>query len=109
MLALSVGAASALGRNFDNPASHDSAQQFSAANPQRQDTPNDPGYDSAEPDDEDGVSTTNLYDEQFGLFGFPSQHTRSTAIYATGPNAGKPQVVEGLEGDHLHVIKQAAP
>src|SRR2546430_13194021 len=67
VLALSIGAASALGRNFDNPAFHDSAQQFSATNPQRQDTPNDPGYDSAEPDDEDGVSTTNLYDEQFDL------------------------------------------
>jgi hypothetical protein len=91
-LTLSIAAASAFGRDFEHPASQDSSQQFSVANPQRQDTPNDSGYDSAEPDDEDGVSSTNLYDERFDLFGFPSQHTRTTAIYGTGPHAGQPQV-----------------
>src|SRR5438876_292874 len=75
------------------------AQQFAVANVQRQDTPNDPGYDLAEPDDPDSTlnggavtPSTNLYDEQFGFFGFPSQRTRSSALYATGPNAGKPQI-----------------
>ena len=85
-------AARAAGRDFDHPSTHITSQQFAVANPQRQDTPNDPSYDDAEPDDEDGVSSTNLYDEQFGLFGFPSQLSRDSAIYKAGPNAGKPMI-----------------
>ncbi len=91
-LTLSVAAASALARDFENPASDDPSQQFSILNPQRQDTPNDSDYDVAEPDDEDGGGSSNLYDERFDLFGFPSQHTRASALYATGPNAGQPQI-----------------
>src|SRR5690349_8653517 len=66
--------AQALARDFDNPASNDTSQQFGPGNVQRHDTPNDPEYDLAEPDDEDGNVTpsTNLYDEDFGYFGFPS-------------------------------------
>ncbi|HVT34862.1 MAG TPA: S8 family serine peptidase, partial [Nevskiaceae bacterium] len=68
-------------RNFDSPASHDTSQQFASGSVQRQDTPNDPDYDKAEPDDEDGApATTNLYDERWDLFGFPSQLT-PLAVY----------------------------
>ena len=87
-----AAAASGAGRDFQHPASHDTSQQFAVSNPQRDDTPNDPDYDSAEPDDPDAVGNTNLYDERFDLFGFPSQRTRTSALYLTGPNALKPQV-----------------
>jgi hypothetical protein len=87
-----AAAATSASRDFDNPASHDTSQQFAVDNPQRHDTPNDPDYDSAEPDDPDGSTSSNLYDERFDLFGFPSQLTRSTATYSAGPHAGQPQV-----------------
>jgi len=67
-------------------------QQFALVNPQRQDTPTDPQYDRAEPDDEDHGTATNLYDERFDLFGFPSALTRTTALYADGPHAGQPMI-----------------
>src|SRR3954470_481023 len=81
-------AARAAARDFENPASNDTSQQFGPGNVQRHDTPNDPDYDRAEPDDEDGGATpsTNLYDEDFGYFGFPSART-PTALYLAGPNA----------------------
>ena len=42
-------------------------------NVQRDDTPNDPDYDRAEPDDpRRRRPPTNLYDERFDLFGFAS-------------------------------------
>jgi hypothetical protein len=79
----------AAARNFDQPVSPDSAQQFGAVNPQREDTPNDPDYDRAEPDDEDAApASTNIYDEQFGFFGFASSRTRLSAKYHEGPNLG---------------------
>ena len=87
--------ARAAARDFDHPADNTPAaaqQQFGVVNPHRNDTPNDPGYDGAEPDDPDGVGNTNIYDEAFGLFGWPSQRSRATAIYRDGPNTGQPQV-----------------
>jgi hypothetical protein len=79
-------------RDFDHPASDATGQQFAAGNVQRQDTPNDPAYDRAEPDDEDAVDgSTNLYDERYDLFGFPSART-PLALYAEGPNATKPMI-----------------
>ncbi|CAA9502237.1 MAG: hypothetical protein AVDCRST_MAG30-1982, partial [uncultured Solirubrobacteraceae bacterium] len=83
----------ALGDGFDAPRSDDPGQQFSPGNVQRQDTPNDPSYDSSEPDDETpGVApTTSLYEERFDLFGFPSALT-PLAVYSEGPNAGRRQV-----------------
>ena len=78
-----------------NPASNDTSQQFAPGSVQRQDTPNDPDYDYAEPDDAGPAAdrSTNLYDERFGLFGFPSAaHAGRRAIYGDGPNAGKPQI-----------------
>src|SRR3954451_1758019 len=91
-LMLLSGVAAAAGRDFEHPASEDPSQQFGVVNPQREDTPDDPGYDNAEPDDPDGVSSTNVYDEQFGLFGFPSARTRASAIYHEGPHAGQPMI-----------------
>src|SRR5438270_12891561 len=90
--ALVAGPAIALGSDFEHPASHDAAQQFvPGANVQRQDTPNDPEYDQAEPDTRHGQTSSNFYDERFDLFGFPSELT-PTAIYHDGPHAGQPMV-----------------
>jgi hypothetical protein len=79
----------AAARDFEQPASTDASQQFAEHSVQREDTPNDPDYDRAESDDEDAASpSTNVFDEQFGLFGFPSERTRATARYREGPNLG---------------------
>ncbi|MDX6667075.1 MAG: hypothetical protein QOK04_455, partial [Solirubrobacteraceae bacterium] len=62
---------------------------------QRQDTPNDPNYDEAEPDNPGGPTTMNFFDERFDLFGFPSALTTTTALYSDPADAtrfGKPQV-----------------
>jgi Subtilase family len=99
LLVAGAASAGAAARNFDNPASHDASQQFGPASVQRSDTPNDPEYDFAEPDDPDSTlnggtvpPSTNIYDEQFGLFGFPSARTQASARYLAGPNVGQPQV-----------------
>lgn len=88
---INAGAAS---RDFDRPASQDTAQQFSSGSVQRQDTPNDPDYDRAEPDDEDGRSSTNLYEQRFDLFGFPSALTPQARYLdpADPLRFGKPQI-----------------
>ena len=88
------GIAAASARDFNAPASNDTSQQFpwllnGFANVQRDDTPNDPGYDVAEPDDDDGGTATNLYDERFDLFGFPAAQTRITTLYKQGPNIAR--------------------
>ncbi|MBX6421801.1 MAG: S8 family serine peptidase, partial [Nevskia sp.] len=94
---LVAGIAGAAARDFEHPASSDTAQQFAYGKPlgpgnvQRQDTPNDPDYDRAEPDDEDGRGSTSLYDERFDLFGFPSQLT-PLALYKDGPHALAPMI-----------------
>ena len=93
------GAAWAAG--FDAPSSNDPSQQLDGApspapytNVQRQDTPNDPKYDNAEPPpppQEDGSTpSTNIFDERFDLFGFASERTRNSARYRdpAGPNFG---------------------
>ena len=82
-LCLAPFTAQALARNFEAPASHATAQQFAPGSVQREDTPNDPSYDFAEPDDEDAPGVTpssNIFDEEFGYFGFPSART-PTALY----------------------------
>jgi hypothetical protein len=96
-LAVAPGSAVAAASDFEHPASGDTSQQLSYGRPlgpgnvQREDTPNDPNYDRAEPDATHGRTSTNFYDERFDLFGFPSQLTPS-AQYLVGPNAGKPQI-----------------
>ncbi|HEX4188753.1 MAG TPA: S8 family serine peptidase [Solirubrobacteraceae bacterium] len=89
----SVDAGAAGCGGFENPCSQETAQQFGYGSVQRQDTPNDPNYDQSEPDTQQPPAnrSSNFYDERFDLFGFPSQLTAS-ALYAVGPNAGKPMV-----------------
>jgi hypothetical protein len=82
-------------RDFEKPQSTDTKQQFTDGSVQRQDTPNDPDYDRSEPDDQDGGTDTNLFDEHYDLFGFPSQRTKTTATYhdaSHGHTSGQPQV-----------------
>ena len=90
---LAPPAVAAAATDFEHPGSAGTAQQFTPAGPQRQDTPNDPIYDQAEPDTQQppGNRSSNFYAERFDLFGFPSQLTPN-ALYAVGPRAGKPQV-----------------
>ncbi len=87
-----AGSAASCG-GFEVPCSQETEQQFSYGSVQRQDTPNDPSYDQAEPDTQQppGNRSSNFYAERFDLFGFPSQLTPN-AIYAAGPHAGKPMV-----------------
>src|SRR4051812_15526674 len=100
------GAAVATGAGFDNPSSNDTSQQFTppanppapASNPQREDTPNDPDYDQAEPDTQQSDTSTNLFDERFDLFGFPSSKTSNTAKYFEGPNAIVPGLTPQVSG-----------
>jgi hypothetical protein len=90
---ISGGATAAACGGFEDPCSNETAQQFTYGSVQRDDTPNDPDYDQSEPDTQQPESkrSSNFYEEKFGLFGFPSQLTTS-AVYAVGPHAGKPQV-----------------
>jgi Subtilase family len=89
----SLPAAAAGCGGFEDPCSHETEQQFTYGSVQREDTPNDPDYDQAEPDTQQppGNRSSNFYAERFDLFGFPSQLTPS-AIYSVGPHAGKPMV-----------------
>src|SRR4051794_26626233 len=93
-LAIALIGAGAAFASFDAPSSNDTSQKFTPppdpTNPQRQDKPNDPNYDQAEPDG-NLPHSTNFYDERFDLFGFPSALTPS-ANYVDGLNAGKKQV-----------------
>jgi hypothetical protein len=90
---LAGGASAASCGGFESPCSHETAQQFTYGSVQRQDAPNDPSYDQAEPDTQQPPAnrSSNFFDERFDLFGFPSQLTPG-AVYAVGPNAGKPMV-----------------
>ena len=87
------GVAAAACGGFEDPCSHETAQQFGYKSVQREDTPNDPNYDQAEPDTQqpEANRSSNFYAERFDLFGFPSELTPD-AVYAVGPHAGKPEV-----------------
>ncbi len=104
-------------RDFENPVSSDASQQFGPPgplNPHRQDTPDDPGYDLAEPDDEDGVESTNIFDEQYDFFGFPPNSTRLSAQYKEGVDAdgvskaGKP-MVSGFNASGAWKLERGRP
>jgi hypothetical protein len=77
--------------DFDHPGSTNTSQQTAPANVQRQDTPNDPDYDKAEPDSARFDPKASFDDERFDLFGFPSSLTPA-ATYKNGPLAGQKQV-----------------
>ena len=64
-------------------------------------TPDDPRFDCAEPDDEDLGEVDQcgtVWDEQFNLFGFAPDSTKS-ATYLEGPRIGSSQV-SGVGADH---------
>jgi hypothetical protein len=80
--------ASAFGVGFEDPINKDPGWDFTPGGAvQRVDKPNDPGYDAAEPPN----TNTNLYDERFDLFGFPSTKTPE-ARYRDGHDVGKPMI-----------------
>ena len=58
---------------------------FPGTNPNesvRVNTPNDPGFDHCEPDDEQGPPTcSNVFDEQYERFGFAPNGSQPTALY----------------------------
>src|SRR6202158_1065611 len=82
------------GRMFPGPATD--------TNP-RANTPNDPDFDKAEPDDEDGdfvPGQFSVFDEANRLFGFAPNSTSATARYLDprNPRVGQPQV-SGVSAD----------
>src|SRR4051794_14732158 len=87
-----VGAGAALA-SFESPASNDTSQQFTPGNPQRQDTPNDPHYDNAEPDTQQPPAnqSTNIYNDRFDLSGFPPSLSTASSHYLQDPNIDQSQ------------------
>src|SRR5690349_7643110 len=67
----------------------------------RQNAPDDPEFDRAEPDDPDGgyLPGDSVFDEQFELFGFPPASTAKTATYKDPARAGQPQI-SGVGADY---------
>ena len=47
----------------------------------RVNTPDDPGFDPCENDNEGGATCSNVFEEQFNLFGFAPSGTQLSAIY----------------------------
>src|SRR5205085_7982184 len=82
--------------DFTHPADSNTSQQFtSTANPQRNDTPSDPGYDCYELDTAN-PPCTQFDNARFDLFGFPASSAAATALYTDPTDAarvGKPQVL----------------
>src|SRR4051794_7787107 len=110
-LAIALIGAGAAFASFDAPSSNDTSQKFTPppnpTNPQRQDKPNDPDYDQAEPDGNTPHST-NFFDERFDLFGFPSALTPG-ANYVDGPNAGKGRQVAGFNAAGAWKLTRGRP
>src|SRR5438477_5850061 len=97
LLPVALGAAALLGvaqtRTFPGPPTD--------TNP-RANTPNDPDFDKAEPDDEDGdfVPGTSVFEEDNRLFGFAPASTSMTARYLdpSNPRFGQGQI-SGVSAD----------
>ena len=69
----------------------------------RANTPNDPDFDKAEPDDPDmacAPGACSVFDEQHRLFGFAPAQSRTSAIYRDpgNPRVGQPQI-SGVSAD----------
>ncbi len=54
-------------------------------------TPNDPTFDCAEPDDQDGGSCSNVFSEEYPRFGFAPSATQDTATYHA-PSTSDPHI-----------------
>ena len=86
-------------------------------------TPNDPDFDRCEPDDEQGATCTNVFDQQLERFGFapngsqltalykqpdrPPRHAPSGAEHAGGPQPARPGVGR-VGGPRLEVLDRRA-
>ena len=81
-------------------AGHTGSTRFPNSDPNpRVGTPDDPEFDCAEPDDEDDVPVcTQVWSEQYGLFGFPPNSTEATATYHDPGRAGQGQI-SGVSAD----------
>jgi hypothetical protein len=55
-------------------------------------TPDDPQFDCAEPDDQDGGTCTNVFDEQTQRLGFAPQSTQNTATYLNDSSPATQQI-----------------
>ena len=63
-------------------------------------TPNDPDFDRCEPDDEQGATCTNVFDQQIERFGFAPNGSQLTALYhnPTDPHAQRLSAQNTLAG-----------
>jgi hypothetical protein len=86
-------------------AGHTGSTRFPNPDPNpRIGTPDDPGFDCAEPDDEDVVTPcTQVWSEQHNLFGFPPASTEATATYHDPARAGQGQI-SGVSADRAWKI-----
>src|SRR5437764_7486947 len=98
LLPVALGAAALLGvaqtRTFPGPPTDTDP---------RANTPNDPDFDKAEPDDPDmacAPGACSVFDEQHRLFGFAPAQSRTSAIYRDpgNPRVGQPQI-SGVSAD----------
>jgi hydroxymethylpyrimidine pyrophosphatase-like HAD family hydrolase len=88
------------------PALAEPGRQFpDASTGVREDTPNDPGFDCSESDDEDAVARGGtvencgaIWDAQSELWGFAPESTARTAVHRQGPRAGQP-MRSGISAD----------
>ncbi|MDP3856344.1 MAG: PKD domain-containing protein [Stagnimonas sp.] len=86
------------------------SSRFPSSNPDlRVGTPNDPDFDCAEPDDEDGATCAgDLFGQQFNLFGFAPDASKSTALYLDSARAGEPQI-SGVSADAAWKVSIGQP
>ena len=63
----------------------------------RVNTPNDPDFDHCEPDDEQGATCTNVFDQQIERFGFAPNGSQLTALYH---NPTDPHVQRLIGAEH---------
>ncbi|HEV8574510.1 MAG TPA: S8 family serine peptidase, partial [Dehalococcoidia bacterium] len=92
-------------------AGHIGTTRFPDPNPDpRIGTPDDPGFDCTELDDEDltAPNCSQVWEEQFGLFGFPPDSTEASAQYHDAPRAGQGQV-SGISADRAWKISTGSP
>ena len=71
-------------------------------------TPNDPGFDCNEPDDEDNAPCAKLFDEQINLLGFAPDASKNSALYKDAARFGTPQVL-GVSADAAWKISTGLP
>jgi Subtilase family len=74
---------------------------FPGSNPDesvRLNTPNDPGYDPCEPDNEGGATCSSVFSEDYERFGFAPSSTQNTATYKNPAQTPRQQLQNTLAG-----------